>query len=182
MRHFLLIILSINLIGCSNPEKRARHLIKQELKETLHDWDSYESVKFSGLDSMYTTVFDNIDYAFAYKKDSVFRLLYDINTKSAEENSYKAVVSNTISDREFYKEMAQMSRNAISKNLDSIQFYSSIIDSIQCGFKPVLKSLCMLHSFRCNNAGGHKTIHHYRFVLDENISKILYSENVGYQN
>ena len=50
------------VIGCTSPEKGAQKLIAKHLQETLNDWGSYEPVKFSSLDSAFTSVQEYEDY------------------------------------------------------------------------------------------------------------------------
>lgn len=56
MKH-LICILFATLLFCScqkTNEDKAKDVIQQYLKENLNDWNSYESVKFSALDSAFT--------------------------------------------------------------------------------------------------------------------------------
>ena len=58
---FLLMIQGL-VIGCTSPKKEAQKLITKHLQETLNDWDGYEPVKFSSLDSAFTSVQEYEDY------------------------------------------------------------------------------------------------------------------------
>ena len=75
MKKMLFLLMALGLvIGCTSPEKEAQKLITKHLQETLNDWDSYESVKFSSLDSAFTSVQENEHYAVAYHRyDSLLK-------------------------------------------------------------------------------------------------------------
>lgn len=165
------LIISIMLVSCSSNEKKAQNLIKEHLKETLHDWDSYESVKFSSLDSVYTTVFDNplyivyvdkyIEYAKALKK-----LMKEVE-------SYDGMSSSWAISRQ------TAALNKAQSSLDSTNYYKPKMEEIELNFKPEFKGWEMEHSFRANNAGGNKVIGHYRYYFDKDITKIVNSEDAS---
>lgn len=178
MRHFLLIFLVINLIGCSNPEKKARRLIKQELKETLHDWDSYESVKFGLLDSVYTTVLDDSVYAIAFNRFAKFALEVEDNMEAMREYLDKMKKANSPYMKTYYYNQFKYIQEENKPLVDSMAPYGPFLDSIKNNFIPTQKGWSMEHSFRCNDAGGNKTIHHILYYFDKDILKIITSDNV----
>lgn len=56
---FFTAIISFILIGCSSKEKTAKSLIKEDLKENMNDFDSYEPIHFSKL---YASGLDSLEY------------------------------------------------------------------------------------------------------------------------
>jgi hypothetical protein len=142
------------IVSCSpSNEKKAQKLIGLKLNETLHDFSSYESVKFGSLDTIYTSLLENDEYYNALQK------------------------------LDFYKTMIELSIGAPSpsvySNPDSIAFYSKIIDSLEKSFVPQQIGWRMIHTFRSNNAMGNKTIGHYLYTFDLDITKISESRDIS---
>ncbi|WP_306505907.1 hypothetical protein [Alistipes ihumii] len=173
MRKFLLLFAAIAcaaLVGCSNPEKQAKKLVRQQLKETLHDWNSYESVKFGTLDSVYTTVFDNPEYKIM--SDEFIEL---VNEMGSAMDDYKR-----------YRNMGYLFASERKAAYDRMTEYNNIceplkfkMDSIKNIFVPEFKGWSIDHSFRANNLAGHKGIHHERYYFDKEITQIVDSEDIG---
>lgn len=167
----------ILLVGCSTPTKKAHQLIKQHLKETLHDWSSYESVKFDSLDSVFTTVFDIPGFALMSAKVIEFdnrqkEMLQDVNRYMEEMRvSYYL--------RDYYAAKCEKLIDEGQALIDSIALYAPLLDSLQNNFHPELKGWKMAHSFRANNAAGHKTIHHICYFFDKDITKITDTKDIG---
>lgn len=185
MKKLIIAFIAVTLAGCSTPEKKAQKLIAKQLKETLHDWSSYEPVKFSQIDSVYTTVLDDVDYLIAYNHmdtyqkrflktmDEVNKYLDEMDIFVNSMSNYGRLKFKTASDKSGKK------LEEAEKLKDSIMKYKPIVDSIELYFTPAFKGWAMTHSFRCNNAGGNKTIHYYRYFFDENITAIIGSKDVG---
>lgn len=173
MKRFLLLftaIVCVAFVGCQNPEKRAQKLIKQQLKETLHDWDSYECVKFGTLDSVYTTVMDNPEY----------KALLDAANKDTRK------LESATEDYDRYRDMgylfAQERKSAYDrmvKYLNICKAIESQLDSMKNAFVSEFKGWAINHSFRANNLAGHKGIHHERYYFDKEITQIVDSKDIG---
>ena len=142
----------------------------QQLKESLHDWDSYESVKFGTLDSTFTSEYDNQEYA------AISTEFVDIMKKveSAQERW------------ERYKEMGYLFNDEraaafdeFKEKLNMANQYKSQMDSIKKGFVPEYKGWSLTHTFRANNLAGNKGIHHMRFYFDKDITEIIDKEDIG---
>lgn len=169
MKKFLLFA-SLILVACSTPEKRAKNLIVTQLKETLHDWDSYESVKFGSLDSVYTTPFDDPSYKVIV--DDFFEAASKVHTTKEDYDRYERL------GYLFHSEKM----DALTKwgsAMKTAEDLKSKMDSIEQIFVPEFKGWSMTHSFRCNNAGGHKTIHHYQYHFNKDLSTITENEDIG---
>jgi len=69
MRITLCAILAFLVIGCSpSNEKKAQKLIAAELKQSLNDYSSYESVSYGTLDSVFNSLLEDTVY-FSKKMD-----------------------------------------------------------------------------------------------------------------
>jgi hypothetical protein len=57
--------------------------------------------------------------------------------------------------------------------LDSASYYLKIAKKIDSTFVPKFVGWNMTHTFRANNAYGHKVIGHRKYYFDKDISKII---------
>lgn len=166
MRNLLYLLMALLLISCSpTNEKKAQKLIGQTLKETLHDYSSYEPVKFGTLDSVYTSIIEDNAY-------------YSTETKLRE---YTIKAESAVSEADMYSEMkgsyyskkydAAM-KTALSYQ-DSIKLLNPVIDSLKKSFVPQQVGWRMTHTFRSNNAMGAKTLGTIMFFFDMDINKVI---------
>lgn len=173
MKRILLLfaaIACVAFVGCSNPEKQAQKLVKQQLKETLHDWNSYEIVKFGTLDSVYTTVFDNLEYK--TMSDEFIKLVSEIKSAMDDYKRYQNMGYLFASERK-----AAYDRMTECNNIcEPLKFK---MDSIENIFVSEFKGWSIDHSFRANNLAGHKGIHHERYYFDKEMTQIVDSEDIG---
>ena len=168
---FIAILFGIIATGCTSPEKKAQNLIKDKLKETLHDWSSYESVKFGTLDSVYTTIWDNDQYVSYTEK--YIKYAKQLKKSMEEVESYEDMYSNwALSKKRAALENAQF-------NLDSVNFYKPKMEELEENFSPDFKGWGMTHSYRANNAGGNKVIGHYMFHFDKDMTKVIDSVDIS---
>jgi hypothetical protein len=106
MKKILLFVFAVLFIGCVSKEQRAKKLIKEELRKTLHDFKSYEAVTFGTLDSVFT---DFTDTPFG---DSIFKEINSraklLKTQISETNEAIDDWKNEYNERlkEYYREKA----------------------------------------------------------------------------
>lgn len=159
-------VLPIVFSGCSeNNDSKAKTLVENQLKGSLHDYDSYESVEFGKLDSTFTTLLD----------DSLFRKLYSkrLSCQKIRNTLYEeAQIWRTI-DNEKYNNL--MGRNGIY--IDSTAYYYKLELSARENFIPQFNGWSMKHSFRANNAGGNKVITHKAYCFDKDITEITETQD-----
>ncbi len=158
-------------VGCSSPDKNAKKLIEEELRTTLHDWSSYESVKYGTLDSAFTTLFDNPEFV----------------TIASKTVTYNKLLTEAMDDYKGYEDMT--SNWAISKRrallnkaksyLDSANYYTPMYEKMDSLFIPEFKGWKMQHSYRANNAAGNKGIAHYMYYFNKEITKVLDVEDIS---
>lgn len=167
MKKILLFIIAFAFVGCTSPEKKAQKLIKEYLKTSMLDWESYEPVSFGQLDSVLTTPLDNEVYYAALLKES--RFSSDFDTAKIHFDIYIG-----LDDKRASEELANMKIYA-----DSMEYYSHIMDNIESEFTPTLKGWSMTHTFRGNNALGNKTISTHRFYFDIPLTELTNEEELS---
>jgi len=160
-------------ISCSSPDRKAKKLIKNQLKESLHDWKSYEPVKFGTLDSTFSTYLDkeeNVDIFLKYIKfkEEIDKLVEEVQDQDLE---------GYYSDYYIYKRNRLITE--AKEKLDSMGYYGPLVDSIKENFIPEFNGWELTHSFRANNASGNKVIGHYKYFFDKDITIIKNSEDIS---
>ena len=173
MRTFIIVgIVCIFAFSCTvSNEKKAQKLIGEKLKETLHDYSSYESVKFGTLDSVFSTVMDDTTYIFIkLKYDS---LLTETKEALEEVKQYEGMYSS------YYRVRFNMALSEARRYVDSAKIYEPVIDNIEKSYLPFHKGWSMTHSFRSNNAMGNKTIGHFQYFFDLDLTKINDSNDIS---
>lgn len=163
MKKIIFIILSaIFLIACSSPEKNAQKLIKNSLMESMNDPKSYESVKFSELDSVFTVYYEDPVYVSLNNKidniDIVFKATDEARRSLLQINPFDKKID------VYMEELKIMS--------DSIKSHSNELLEFLDNFTPEFNGWFMTHTFRGNNAMGAKVLNSYRFIFDKDITEI----------
>lgn len=172
MKKILLAFIVLSSIACSSPEKKAQGVIKRQLKETLDDWSSYESIKFSTLDSAYTSVFDDS----LYRKEfdgflSVVERCEEYDRKIDEATNLANSAYSSISKiRYLDKAIKLMDEHHIL--VDSLSFYKNNMDKIEEDFVPKFKGWSMEHLYRAKDKNGIMNIYHKKYHFDEYITEI----------
>lgn len=141
--------------GKSNEEK-AQELIKANLKETMKDWDSYEPVSFSKMDSTFTEYKDLPEAAKIEMKIAKLQMESD-SIRSLAKSANKG------SEQLFNQALAKV-REAIK--LDSI--YNINKDIYTGNFN----GWQMIHKYRGNNSYGAKDLATTVFYFDKDATKI----------
>jgi len=165
MRTLIIVIVCLFTISCSvSNEKKAQKLIGEKLKETLHDYSSYESVKFGTLDTVYTSILEDTAYTSFEDKLSSY-------TRLAESALSEADMYSEMSGSYYGKKFDLAMKTSLSYQ-DSIKLLKPIIDSLEKFFVPKQAGWRMTHTFRSNNALGAKTIGTLLYFFDMDLTKI----------
>ncbi|MCO7721946.1 hypothetical protein [Myroides odoratimimus] len=172
MRKLLLSISLIFLISCSkSPQDKALKLIDNNFKKTLNDYNSYELIEISKLDSSFTTPFDNPQFVDSLIK---FKALEKSSKESLEEyEKYKGYSSSY-----FVKKRTEALKNAkyyIEEAGTSAQFVDSFTDT----FKPAFNGWEAVHKFRANNTMGAKIIGLYKWKFNIALDSIIKQEDLN---
>ncbi len=151
------------LIACSSPEKDAQKLIKSSLMETMNDPKSYESVKFSELDSIFTSV----------ETDSALNVLFRNARRQLDKSESLMRESNRILSFEpNYVERKKKLMDEAKLYLDSAETFRTSYEKAVANFVPQHKGWVMGHTFRGNNAMGAKILNTYLFTFNKEITEI----------
>lgn len=166
MRNLIIVgIVCLFAFSCSvSNEKKAQKLIKLQLKETLHDYSSYESVKFGTLDTVFTSILE--DSAYYSTQDKFKRYERLAESALSEANMYSEMRGS------YYAKKYEVALRTANNYQDSIKLLKPIIDSIEKVFKPIQNGWRMTHTFRSNNAIGAKTLGTLLFFFDMDLTKI----------
>lgn len=152
---FLIACAVIVFCSCGNSnEEKAQELIKANLKETMKDWSSYESVSFSKLDSTFTK-YDN--------SPEGIKLQMEVSKLQSESDSIRSLAK--LSGNE------ELFNQAISKIRSAIEL-DSIFNLNNKKFKGDFNGWQMIHKYRGNNSYGAKDLATTAFYFDTNIKEI----------
>jgi hypothetical protein len=161
MKNLFFIIVVFTTIGCSvTPEKKAQKIIKEYLKENLDNWNSYESVSFGKLDSLFSKITDDEKYV---------KITSDILQWSQDYN----YVDNYMNGKVAYYDKQEFHKGL--RAADSIKKYLPIHDSLENNFRPKHIGWKMPHSYRSTNPIGAIIIHKDTFYFDFGINKIAHN-------
>ncbi len=179
MKKNIFLVIFICLVSCKSKEDKAKEAIKQFLFENLHDFKSYETVKFEKLDSAFILYSKSDSAKITCHKlldtirvgDSVFQkmLLY----KNYEDSLNKFVYPFPIllSDDEKIKLIDTTKFIAKWAKENQHYFYERYrcqkrINTIDSIHEMVFKGYKMLHSYRCKTLGGNTRIFTTEFYFD----------------
>lgn len=158
MKKFILSLFAIAMLcscGKSNEEK-AQELIKTDLKETMKDWHSYESVSFSKLDSTFTE-YKNLPEA--------EKIEMEVAKLQAESDSIRILANSSASyNKVLFDQAIEKIRKA--KELDST------FNANKENYKGNFNGWQMIHKYRGNNSYGAKDLATTAFYFDTNITKV----------
>jgi hypothetical protein len=135
---------------------------------TLNDFKSYEPVQYGKLEvdsSKYTDIPEVRQY----------NSQIDADLKTSNEYSSKADIYYSEYTISQYRAYIQVS----SQFLDSAKRYIAEVDSIKLHFvsKPI--GWKITHSFRAKNQLGGLNLYNYLFILNQELTKVIKSENLS---
>lgn len=165
-KSFTLLFLSLIFIGCSkSPQEKAIDLVNKNLQRTLNDYNSYELVEFSELDSTFTTPLDNRQFVDSFTKHQALKQL----SQEAQEKyeSYTEYSSKYFTE----KRIAELDKAIYFLNQTATT--AAFIDSFRDTFKPKFNGWEAEHRFRANNAMGNKVLGIYKWHFNIAIDSII---------
>jgi hypothetical protein len=179
MKKFVFICcLLLCCIGCISQEQRAKKLIKEELRTTLHDFKSYEAVTFGSLDSIFT------DFTDTPTGDSIFKEMNNrasiLKMKISETNEALDDYKNEYNERlqEYYRERAIKKYNELQILREEVDKDPDILLELISNHVPEFKGWKMNHSFRSKTLGSNYKLAHQVYYFNIEISKITKSFDV----
>ena len=160
-----ILVVAVCFVGCSTSnEKKAQELIKQQIEFALHDFGSYENVKFGKLDSVYTTVFDDtlfMEYNFqrlTYQRFSNVAMTDSADIHRTTDMRVKYFLNNTELEFNF---------------ADSISKYRELENARKEQFVPQFAGWSMEHLYRADNVDEKNGLIHQVYVFDNDITEII---------
>lgn len=163
----IILLFCLFCASCTTPEKEAQKIIKDELYSTMNDFNSYEPISFSGLDSLFST----------YEMDSAYIKNEKLKIKFKELSDFAEIrIKENRTDPEYMSKDGK-SRIDMSIFVANIiyekEWYKLMRDSILSNFKPKFIGFKMLHKFREKNSIGATMINERVFYFDEMIKKTI---------
>jgi hypothetical protein len=169
MKKTLYLITIVFLSACSRfqtKQQRAEHLVKTYLDSTLNDPSSYQNVKFSKIDTMYSTFEENPDYMIAkIKADSIDAAFSLWKTKNPD---FDGIGDLSDSQTKYFIKMNDYYSNAKMEQL-------KICEEISKNYAPKFKGWHIINNYRAKNGFGALGLHQTEFEIDSTISKIIRS-------
>jgi len=164
-------ILLVTSFACSktSPEEKAKKLIKDHLYVTLHDFKSYEPVKFDKLDSNYTSYLTDPQYKRWKKKYDEFI------DESRRAHEMAGIYAGSYYLASYYKKYMKQASTA----MDSASILLDKITDLAKNFKHEFIGWRMSHSYRSKNLQGNLGIHHYEYYFDKELTKVVDHEDIG---
>lgn len=157
-----------SFVSCTmSNERKAKNKIEHQLKVSLHDYDSYESVEFGKLDSAFSSAYDLPECKDALSQADNF-------TEQGNSKVEDAKLYGQLGLYEKQREYAQWGKELF----DSATHYLKIAEQLNSKFKPEFIGWEMTHTFRANNANGNKVIAHRKYYFDKEMTRIVDEENL----
>jgi hypothetical protein len=149
----------LTLASCSkSPEEKAKDLINDQMRKTLHDYKSYEPVQFGNLDSSFNTWEDLPEFIEADQKAKEFKK----ELLEFGENMELKVMSWGYPT--YKRRLADVKDSAIK--------YAKLRARIIEQTGPVFNGWTMTHSFRAKNLSGNLQIAQYKYYFDDKLTKV----------
>jgi hypothetical protein len=161
-----LTIFIICFYSCSK-EYKAKRLINKELNMTLNDRKSYEPVQFGGLDSLFSSYKNDINYINNEKLNVYLNGMLEEATKRHKSKKY---------DPDYTKAGGEWRTDVtfiVACVFYNSQMYKQIKDSIEANFKPQFVGYKMSHKFRAKNMYGASVLNEKEYFFDKTISSII---------
>lgn len=164
----LIIALLIILSSCSSPVKKAKKAIKEKLKVTLHDFKSYETVKFGTLDSLFSDVTSSSGYEVLKLKHEAWIKQAEKEYKADQEEIQKAIYDGNSSHIPIINEYSLAPRCK-----DSAQVYAVKMQVFENSYKPRFIGWSMTHLYRAKNLTGNYRLANESFYFDKELIKVI---------
>lgn len=166
MKNLTLLLFTILLLAfasCTQTnEDKARSLIEDQLKKTMNDWNSYEFVEMTPLDSSFSVLSDNEEY---------YNLGLKLKVLDAKSNYF---ISNVSSD---YRNM-DMWTDSAKQVIAEMESVNKRMDEIQSSFVPEHNGWLTNFTCRGNNKLGQKVISKTRYYFNKEITEITDTKKV----
>ena len=142
-----------------SPESKVKKLIKENLKMTLNDFNSYIPVDFGEIESVKTKYEDLWVYKRNMEEVDVFLNVANENTEASRH------CSSTSKSKEYLEKSRE--------SLERAEFHLRQVDNLKMKFVSEFVGWKMKHTFNSKNQNGIYEIHHYEFLFDKEFTRII---------
>ena len=179
MRKIVCLVLCLALFGCKSKEEKISELIKEEMFKTLYDFESYEPIETSKIDSAFTTVYkDSLIESNAMKIIAAMELGKELMKKVEGHLSTIEIWGDSYTERARNK--VSEAREEANKEMEKLKKINEMLTEYQEGMKNAYKDFCptfcgwsVTHKFRCKSKGGSFNLGKYQYVFDKDLEKII---------
>ncbi len=181
MNKVLFVLACVCLFSCQSREEKIAALIRDEMFKTLYDFESYEPIETSKLDSAYTTIYQDS----TIKAHAILILATmeaaDEWVKECEEHvrtieiwgdSYTARARNKVNEA---KEEISKTITILEKSVELVKESQKIIKEESENFIPTFIGWSVIHEFRCKTKGGNFDLRKFEYIFTPQLDKILYT-------
>lgn len=185
MKKIIFITLSAIFVlsGCKSKEDKALEVIKNQMFQTLYDFESYQPIE-TKIDSAFLSIYT--DSAIIRHGYIINELLEKVNKAFDEINEYKnsmEIWSDSYSSygiKKFYE-----AKEKYGKKIEEAKLYSKMINAESDTIKLLAQNITpdfygwkVAHKFRCKTKGGNSEIGNYIYYFDKKIKNIIYQEDI----
>lgn len=149
-------------------QKKAQNLIINNLKKTLNDYKSYESIEFSQLDSIFSTLESDTLYI---KNEWLLSNLNQIKEYAEQKIKYQSKINSSYISKG--GGWAEEMRIIITSIYYETYMYDKIKDSLRKNFKSELIGYKISHKFREKNIYGAMILTDKTFFTNLDITEIV---------
>ncbi len=184
MKKVLLFLVCVCLFSCQSRDAKISKLIKDEMFKTLYDFESYEPIETSQIDSVFTTIY--MDSVVIEQAERILATMdlgnkymneVEDHTRTIEiwEDSYSSTGRRKVSKaRDELRELVVK----LEKTLEIVEEATELIEKESENFVPEFIGWSVTHKFRCKSKGGNFDLGTYKYVFDPKFEKILYTVDV----
>ena len=185
MKKIIFITLSAIFVlsGCKSKEDKALEVIKNQMFQTLYDFESYQPIE-TKIDSAFLSIYT--DSAIIRHGYIINELLEKVNKAFDEINEYKnsmEIWSDSYSSygiKKFYE-----AKEKDGEKIEEAKLYSKMINAESDTIKLLAQNITpdfygwkVAHKFRCKTKGGNSEIGNYIYYFDKKIKNIIYQEDI----
>lgn len=163
MKKIILLVCAITALcscGKSNEDK-ARELIEAKLKTTMNDWNSYEFVEMSKVDSVFTL------FMHSEEGSTIREELSQLRSKRVEYEVNAGYTS-------IYGERAKIMQDSIPILENMIDSLQNLYDKKEEAYKGEFNGYKTKFTFRGNNKLGGKILTSSMYLFNKDITEITY--------
>lgn len=170
---FLILFFALSTFSCGidQKDKDAQELIEGYLTKELKEEDNYNPVRFTKIDTLYTTVMDNKEYAALYDKFNYYVSEQKENERIRD--SYEGVKG------ALGKSSRNLHLNRAKAYLDSARMVKPELDAAAEAFRPEFKGWQMEHVYQTTAVLGDLVVNRVKFEFDKDLTKITDVEKLS---